>query len=130
LKEFDFEIKDKKGSENIVADHLSRLVNNEETKKEKEIIEEFLNKKLLLVHERPWFAYMANYKAVGVIPDDLNWHKRRIFLRDLTIMFGMILIFSKLVLTTCCAGVCQLEKPRIFCGIVIVYHMVDITMEK
>ena len=31
LQEFDLEIRDKKGSENVVADHLSRLVNKEVT---------------------------------------------------------------------------------------------------
>ena len=30
LQEFDLEIHDKKGAENLVADHLSRLVTNEE----------------------------------------------------------------------------------------------------
>ncbi|KAM2289202.1 hypothetical protein EV1_029831 [Malus domestica] len=30
LQEFDIEIRDKKGSENVVADHLSRMVHNEE----------------------------------------------------------------------------------------------------
>ena len=30
LQEFDVEIKDKKGSENVVADHLSRLVHEED----------------------------------------------------------------------------------------------------
>ncbi|CAN6579352.1 unnamed protein product [Malus baccata var. baccata] len=31
LQEFDIEIRDKKGSENVVADHLSRMVHNEES---------------------------------------------------------------------------------------------------
>ena len=30
LSEFDVEIKDKKGAENLVANHLSRLVNEED----------------------------------------------------------------------------------------------------
>jgi len=37
LQEFDLVIKDKKGSENVVVDHLSRLVNEEVTLKEAEI---------------------------------------------------------------------------------------------
>lgn len=37
LQEFDVEIKDKKGTKNLVPDHLSRLANNEATNKEKEI---------------------------------------------------------------------------------------------
>ena len=30
IQEFDLEIRDKKGSENVVADHLSKIVRNEE----------------------------------------------------------------------------------------------------
>ena len=41
LQEFDLEIKDKKGCENQVADHLSRLVNEEVTTLEQEVLEEF-----------------------------------------------------------------------------------------
>ena len=41
LQEFDLVIKDKKGSENQVADHLSRLVNEEVTLEEVEIRDEF-----------------------------------------------------------------------------------------
>ena len=37
LQEFDLVIKDKKGSENVVVDHLSRLVNEEVTLKEAEL---------------------------------------------------------------------------------------------
>jgi len=41
LQEFDLVIKDKKGSKNQVADHLSRLVNEEVTLEEVEIRDEF-----------------------------------------------------------------------------------------
>jgi hypothetical protein len=74
LQEFDLEIRDKKGTENLVADHLSRLVNNEVTEHEREVLEEFPDEQLLMVQERPWFADLANYKASGLIPDDFNWH--------------------------------------------------------
>ncbi|MCI53801.1 hypothetical protein A2U01_0075048, partial [Trifolium medium] len=41
LQEFDLEIKDKKGVENVVADHLSRLNNPKVIAKEKTINAEF-----------------------------------------------------------------------------------------
>ena len=41
LQEFDLVIKDKKGCENYVADHLSRLVNKEVTEQAIEVVEEF-----------------------------------------------------------------------------------------
>jgi len=44
LQEFDLVIKDKKGSENMVADHLSRIVNEEVTLKEAEIKDKFLRR--------------------------------------------------------------------------------------
>ena len=53
LQGFDLVIKDKKGSENVVADHLSRLVNEEVTLKEAEIKDEFPDESLFLVAERP-----------------------------------------------------------------------------
>nr|KYP38161.1 Retrotransposable element Tf2 [Cajanus cajan] len=82
LQEFDLEIKDKKGCENHVADHLSRLVNEEVTSQEEEILEEFPDDKLFAVNERPWFADMANYKAAGVIPEEYNWQQKKKFFRD------------------------------------------------
>jgi len=73
LQEFDLVIKDNKGSENMVADHLSKLVNEDVTSKEVEIRDKFPNESLFLIVRRPWFADMANFKAAGVIPKDLNW---------------------------------------------------------
>jgi len=74
IQEFDIIIKDKKGSENVVADHVSWLVNKEVTQKKKEVREEFPDEFLLFAAERSWFADIANYKVIGVIPQDLNWH--------------------------------------------------------
>lgn len=82
LQEFDLEIKDKAGKENLVADHLSRLVNDEVTIKQQEIIEEFPDEKLFMMQERPWFADIANFKVAGVLPEGLNWHQRKKFFRD------------------------------------------------
>ena len=73
LQEFDLVIRDKKRLENVVADHLSRLLNEEVTSKEAEVKDEFPNKSLFLVSERPWFVDMANFKAAGIILSDLNW---------------------------------------------------------
>ena len=79
LQEIDLVIQDKKGSENVVADHLSRLVNKEVTLKEMEIRDEFLDESLFMMSERPWFADFANFKAVGIIPKDLTWKQRKKF---------------------------------------------------
>ena len=63
LQEFDLVIKDKKGSENLVADHLSRLVNEEITLKELEIKDEFPDESLFVVNERPWLSLVLQEKS-------------------------------------------------------------------
>ncbi|CAM8934263.1 unnamed protein product [Rhodiola kirilowii] len=63
LQEFDVEIKDKKGIENTVADHLRRIVREEETG---DITETFPDEYLFAVQEKaPWYANIVNY-LVGV----------------------------------------------------------------
>ncbi|XP_025981162.1 uncharacterized protein LOC114383786 [Glycine soja] len=70
------------GSENLVAAHLSRLVNEEVTLKELEIRDDFPDELSLVVNERPWFADLANFKATGIHPKDLNWQQKKKFLHD------------------------------------------------
>jgi len=82
LQEFDLEIRDKKGVENVVDDHLSRLVNNEVTKKEKAIMAEFPDEKLFAIGERHWFADMANFKAGNIMLDDMDYPQRKKFFKD------------------------------------------------
>jgi len=81
LQEFDLEIKDKKESKNLVVDHLSRLVNEEFTSKG-HVCHTFSDEVLLVAHECPWFTDMANYKAIEVISEGINWQQKKIFLRD------------------------------------------------
>ena len=49
LQEFDLEIKDKKGSDNVIADHLSRLEQITEEEKEIEIAKNFPDEQLFLL---------------------------------------------------------------------------------
>ena len=80
LQEFNVEIKDKKGIENLVADHLSRL---EGTKDDVPVNDEFPDEKLLAIEDKraaPWFADFVNYLVAKVIPLEFNYqHKKRFF---------------------------------------------------
>ncbi|GJY83527.1 reverse transcriptase domain-containing protein [Tanacetum coccineum] len=72
LQEFDVEIRDKKGAENLAADHLSRLENPHQNEFEnKEITKTFpletLGSVALRDDNTPWFADFANYHAGNFI---------------------------------------------------------------
>lgn len=83
LQEFNLTIKDKKGSENVVADHLSRLPLEENNVDKKEIREEFPDEKLLAIRNLPWYANFVNYLASKYIPPEFNFQQKKKFFSDL-----------------------------------------------
>ena len=84
LQEFDLEIRDKKGSENVVADHLSRLVEDENVEGSTKLVpinENFPDEQLMALGVNdPWYADIVNYLANSIIPSDLNSQAKRRFI--------------------------------------------------
>ena len=67
LQEFDLETKDKKGSDNVITNHLSRLEKTIEEEKEIEIVENF-----------PYeYADIVNYLAFGIMPPEFSYQQKR-----------------------------------------------------
>lgn len=92
LQEFDMEIVDKRGSENGVADHLSRMRMTEAVPIDDSMPEEQLlaigtgfdkfkietmcatrNEKL------PWYVDLVNYLAAGIVPNELSSYQKKKF---------------------------------------------------
>ncbi|RVW41251.1 Retrovirus-related Pol polyprotein from transposon 17.6 [Vitis vinifera] len=71
LQEFDLQIKDKKGVENVVADHLSRLVIAHNSHP-LPINDDFPEESLMFLVKTPWYAHIANYLVTGEIPTLLS----------------------------------------------------------
>ncbi|XP_074293573.1 uncharacterized protein LOC141620659 [Silene latifolia] len=84
LQEFDMEIRDKKGVENMVADHLSRLINLN-VDNGLPINDHLPDDHLLSLSlgEAPWYADIVNYLVSGIIPYDYDSHKKKKFFHDL-----------------------------------------------
>ena len=69
LQEFNLQIKDKKGVENVVAYHLSRLTITHDTHSPP-INDEFPEESLMHLENAPWYAHIANFLATGEILAD------------------------------------------------------------
>ncbi|XP_075088359.1 uncharacterized protein LOC142170361 [Nicotiana tabacum] len=65
LQEFDFEVKDRKGTQNQIANHLSRLEEVGRPKGDLEINDAFPDEHILALSSTfaPWYADIANYLA-------------------------------------------------------------------
>ena len=84
LQEFDLEIKDKKGSENSVADHLSRLhISGGE-----DIRDTFPDEHLLAISSHaPWYAHIVKFIITGSISEHWNRHQKDKFFHELKYYF-------------------------------------------
>ncbi|GJV25857.1 reverse transcriptase domain-containing protein [Tanacetum coccineum] len=111
LQEFNIEIRDKKGAENVAADHLSRLENPHKNELEKQNITEsfpleslgryeeikkvFVNDNEKVVENvelnnvnvlndntTPWFADLANYHAGNFVKKGMSSQQKRKFFKD------------------------------------------------
>ncbi|GKB80999.1 reverse transcriptase domain-containing protein [Tanacetum coccineum] len=88
LQEFDVIIRDKKGAENLAADHLSRLENPHQGDLEKkEINETFPLETLRMISfhgdsSTPWFADIANYHAGNFVVKGMSSQQKKKFFKD------------------------------------------------
>ncbi|GKA16687.1 reverse transcriptase domain-containing protein, partial [Tanacetum coccineum] len=80
LQEFDITIRDKKGSENLAADHLSRLENpHKDVLENKGINENFPLETLcaLTIESTPWFVDYANFHAENFIIKGMTTEQKK-----------------------------------------------------
>ena len=84
-------MKDRKGTENQVANHLSRLEDEamRELGENVEIDDTFPDEHVLAAsHELiPWFSDFANYLSSNIVPSDLSFHQRKRFMDDVKKFF-------------------------------------------
>ncbi|GJW05260.1 reverse transcriptase domain-containing protein [Tanacetum coccineum] len=84
LQEFDIEIKERKGIENVAADHLSRI-KKEETSDDNEVDDNFLGETLMEINteDDPWFSDFANYLVSDIIPKGMTYQQKNKFFSDI-----------------------------------------------
>ena len=103
LQEFDLDIRDKKGTKNVVVDHLSRLeylkpdlvpINDDFTydrlMAKIETIQDDNSdfpmdwniERTLAVTNIPWYTNFVNYIVADIIPPDLNYQQKKKFFSD------------------------------------------------
>nr|GEX12928.1 reverse transcriptase domain-containing protein [Tanacetum cinerariifolium] len=114
LQEFDITVRDKKGAENLAADHLSRLENpHQSVLDKKEINEMFPLETLNVVSFRgdsstPWFADLANYHAGNFVVKGMASKQKNKFFKDVKHYFWddpfLFKIFVDQVIRRCVHG--------------------------
>lgn len=97
MQEFDIEIKYRKGTENQITDHLSRLKSSGNVERQNmEFKEVFLDEQVFQVEQEPkvllqnmvasiltsWFANCANHSVSEALPVDMSIQQKKSFLHD------------------------------------------------
>ncbi|GKA64196.1 reverse transcriptase domain-containing protein [Tanacetum coccineum] len=84
IKEFDIEIKDRNGIENVTAEHFSRI-GNKEISDNSEVDDNFPGETLMEINTRdePWFADFSNYLVADIIPKGMTYQQKNKFFFDL-----------------------------------------------
>ncbi|GJU78236.1 reverse transcriptase domain-containing protein [Tanacetum coccineum] len=84
LQEFNIEIKEKKGTKNVAADHLS-WIENDKTSDDSKVDDNFLRETLMEITtiDTPWFADFANYLVGDVIPKGMTYQQKKKLFSDL-----------------------------------------------
>ncbi|KAL6335115.1 hypothetical protein AAG906_027175 [Vitis piasezkii] len=78
LQEFNLQIRDKKGVENVVADHLSRLVIAHDSHG-LPINDDFPEESLMSIEVAPWYSHIANFLVTGEVPSEWSAQDKRHF---------------------------------------------------
>ncbi|GKB49977.1 reverse transcriptase domain-containing protein, partial [Tanacetum coccineum] len=103
---------DKKGAENLAADHHSRLENHETEELNKaEIDDRFPDESIMNMDfglEEPWFADFANYLAVKELPNGMTIQEKKKFFSDLKYYFWddphLFKVFADQIIHRCVFG--------------------------
>nr|GEX00236.1 reverse transcriptase [Tanacetum cinerariifolium] len=101
----------KKGSENLAADHLSRLENpHQDVLENKDINENFLLETLgsLTSHSTSWFADITNFHAGNFIKKGLTYQQKKKFFKDVKHYFWddpyLFRIYADQIIRRCIHG--------------------------
>lgn len=86
VQEFNIEIRDKKGFENVVANHLSRIITGN-VNDQVSLNESFPDKHLFSISQLPWYVDIVNYLATSAIPKKWNKQDRSKFLSEVKHFF-------------------------------------------
>ncbi|GKA00206.1 reverse transcriptase domain-containing protein [Tanacetum coccineum] len=84
INEFDIEIKDKKRTKNVAANHLSQI-ENDESSDESEVDNNFPGETLMEINtkDEPWFTDFANYLVADIIPKGITYQQKNKFFSDI-----------------------------------------------
>ena len=83
MQEMDMKIRDKRGVQNVIADHLSQLGGTRENSQATVIHEHFPDEQIMAIKEYIlWFVDFVNYLVCHVLPLDLTSQQCKKFLHD------------------------------------------------